>query len=101
MQLLAATFTKVIWNQDYANPMFSNYIDGSNLGYRTVPAWANGVVFHGWDMVGKYSAQAQRVLAICDQALVAGTPQNLSLSSNTSLYGKLELSGALAWNCAQ
>jgi len=81
--------------------MFSNYIDGSNLGYRTVPAWANGVVFHGWDMVGKYSAQAQRVLAICDQALVAGTPQNLSLSSNTSLYGKLELSGALAWNCAQ
>jgi len=101
VQLLAATFTNVIWNQSYANPMFSNYIDGSNLVYRTAPAWANGVVLHGWDMVGRYSPEAQRILAISYQALRGGTAQNASLSANASGYGLFQLSGALARNVAQ
>jgi len=101
VQQLAATFTNVIWNQSYASPMFSNYIDGSNLDYRTAPAWANGIVFHGWDMVGRYSPEAQRVLAIGYQALRSGTAQNASLSANDSGYGLFELSGALAHNITQ
>jgi len=101
VQALAATLTTVIWNQSYANPMFSNYIDGSNLDFRTAPAWANGIVFHGWDMVGRYSSEAQRVLAIAFQALQSGTPQNASLSANDSGYGLFELSGALAHNVAE
>jgi len=101
VQELAATLTNVIWNQNYDDPMFSNYIDGSNQLYRTAGAWENGVLLHGWNMVGRYSAKAQRILAILYDDLQTGKVQNPSLSANNSSgtdYGLFEFSGALRRN---
>ena len=101
VQAMAATFTDLIWNQSESNPMFSNYIDGENLMFRTSKPWENGIVFHGWDMLGRHSAKAQRVLALFYHAMKVNAVLNPSLSRNASNQGRMLLIGTLARNVAQ
>lgn len=103
VQMLARTFLDVIWNNSDTNPMFSNYIDGSNLPYRSVTvSGGNGIIFHGWAMLGRYSPEVQRVVAISYQAIVKSTGQNqllnASLVNNSNSFGRIELAGTLARN---
>jgi len=104
LQGLAATLTGAIWNQSYSNPMFTNYIEGGNSAFGTLPPWANGNVFLGWDSVGRCSPLAQRVLAVAFQDIMTNPSQilaqNPSLAANANSYGKVELAGTLARNVA-
>jgi hypothetical protein len=101
LQAMGSTLTSLIWNQSESNPMFNNYTDGGNLAYGSVPAWADGNIYLGWNMLGKYSAQAQRVLAIAYNAMLTQTSLNASLATNATSYGKIEYSGTLTRNIAR
>ena len=103
MQALAGTLLNVIWNGSDTNPMFSNYIDGSDKPYQsTTAAGANGLIYDGWAMLGQDSAEAQRVVALSYQYILAddkaGIPTNPSLTVNDSSYGRMDLAGTLARN---
>ncbi len=102
IRAMAKTLVNSIWNGDTSDPKFANYIDGQNLAYRTAPPWANGIIYHGWDMVGKYSAEALRVLAITHNRIITRKPSdpafNPSLGANASSYGRMMLAGTLARN---
>jgi hypothetical protein len=100
VKAVASTFTRLIWNQDEADPKFNNYIDGGNPAFATHLPWENGNIYLGWDMVGRYSAAAQRVLALSYQAMKAGGALNPSLANNATSYGRVMLSGTLARNMA-
>jgi hypothetical protein len=99
VERMAATLTDVIWNGSLDDPRYTNYIDGSNLPYRGVEAWANGIVYHGWALVGRYSEDAQRALEHTLGAIEAGV-RNPSLTRNGSSYGRVALSGHLLRNTA-
>lgn len=101
VKAVAATFTDLIWNQSESFPMFNNYIDGQNLMFATHKPWENGIIFHGWDMVGRYSASAQRVLENAYRNMKVNAVLNPSLARNASSYGRILLSGTLARNTAQ
>ena len=100
VKAVAATLTNLIWNQSESNPMFSNYIDGGNLMYLSAKPWENGILIHGWDMLGRYSDAAQRVLATSYQAMKVNAVLNPSLAHNFTSYGRVLLSGTLARNIA-
>jgi len=100
VQAVASTFTHLIWNHSEADPRFNNYIDGGNLAFASHQPWENGNIYLGWDMVGRYSAEAQRVLALSYQAMKAGGSLNPSLANNATSYGRVMLSGTLARNMA-
>ena len=95
---MAATLTRVIWNRSDTEPMFANYIDGDNSRFKTTGPWLNGNICHGWDMVGRYSPEAQRVLAISYNAIQTRNTLNPSLGMNASGYGRIHLAGTLARN---
>ena len=98
LQAMASTLTSLIWNQSETSPMFTNYIDGGNLAFGVHNPWENGNMYLGWNMLGKYSPQAQRVLALSDQIIRTQTSLNASLSTNATSYGRVELSGILLRN---
>ena len=99
LQAMAATLTDLIWNQSQTSPMFTNYIDGGNVAYGTSGPWANGNIYHGWNMLGKYSQKAMLVLALTDQILQQGGYNlNASMPTNGSSYGLIELAGTEALN---
>jgi len=98
VKAVAITFTNLIWNHNETDPKFNNYIDGSNLMYVSHLPWENGIVFHGWDMVGRYSAPAQRVLANSYRLMKISSELNPSLSRNASSHGRILLAGTLARN---
>ena len=101
IKAVADTFTNLIWNQSETDPKFSNFIDGGNLMYESNMPWENGIVYHGWDMLGRYSAPAQQVLANSYRAMKVGAALNPSLAHNFTSYGRILLSGTLARNIAQ
>ena len=99
MTMLAGGLLNSIWNQSEANPMFANYIDGGNTAYRAVTTpYGNGLVYHGWDVLGRNSLQAQRVLAITYNFMCTNPNLNASITANYSSYGLMEMSGLLARN---
>ena len=102
MTMLAGGLINSIWNQSETSPMFANYIDGGNTAYRTVTTpGANGLVYHGWDVLGRNSIEAQRVMAITYNFLCTNPSLNATISANYSSYGLMEMSGLLARNIAQ
>ena len=99
LQAMAATLTDLIWNQSQTSPMFTNYIDGGNVAYGTSGPWANGNIYHGWNVLGKYSQKAMLVLALTDQILQQGGYNlNASMPTNGSSWGLVELAGTQALN---
>ena len=101
LQAMALTLTGTIWNQSTSNPMFANYINGGNQGFSGhTGAGENGYVYLGWNMLGKYSAQAQYVLAIFWNAVLTQSRQNASEVGNGTSYALVEMPGTLARNLA-
>jgi hypothetical protein len=104
---MAATFMEVLWNQDRENPMFSNYLNGSDKPYRVYHSEGlNGAIYHGWAMIGGYSSEVRRVLLETLKAIVKGR-QNPSIERNMTSYGaRVGLTGhllrdfALTWASA-
>lgn len=89
-------FLDFIWNQDIANPMFYNYINGSNVAYRTATAYQNGIIYAGWSMLAKYSDAVRYVVDKSNSLIRIGSGLNTSLSENNSSYGRICLSGNLS-----
>jgi hypothetical protein len=99
LQKFANTLTDTIWNGSTDNPMFSNYINGSNATYRgRTAAGANGGVYHGWALIGKYSTKAQTALSYLLKSIVEGK-RNPSIDENACCgYAKVALTGHLLRN---
>jgi hypothetical protein len=103
LQAMAKTFTTLIWNRSQSNPMFANYINGGNVAYGPHAPWTNGNIYLGWNMLGKYDPTAELVLALSDQ-IIQTQPEpalNLSLDSNATSYGFIELAGTQALNLSR
>jgi hypothetical protein len=98
IQGLVATLLQRIWNQDASDPAFTNYIDGGNAEFQAASPWANGIIYHGWVMIGRYSSEALNAFATAFALIQTQPPDylNPSLRSNSSAYGRIELAGALA-----
>jgi len=100
LQAMAATFSDLIWNQSLTNPMFSNYIDGGNLAYGSYLPWTDGNIYHGMNVLGKYSPKALLALALTDQ--IMETPGedtlNASMPTNCTPQGQIEMAGIQALN---
>jgi len=101
LKRMAHTFTDFIWNQSPESPMFSNYINGSDLPYRVYKKpGLNGSIYHGWALIGGYSEEAQQVLLWTLRA-IALRHMNPALERNTTSYGgRLALCGHILRNFA-
>jgi hypothetical protein len=98
VQKMANTLSDNIWNGSTSNPLFSNYINGSNSQYRTrTQAGQNGAVYAGWALLGKYSTKAQMAVSYLLKAIVDGK-KNASIGYNATRGGKIALSGHLLRN---
>jgi hypothetical protein len=98
VQKMANTLSDNIWNGSTSNPLFSNYINGSNSQYRTrTQAGQNGAVYAGWALLGKYSTKAQMAVSYLLKAIVDGK-KNPSIGYNATRGGKIALSGHLLRN---
>jgi hypothetical protein len=99
LRRMAHTFTDTIWNQSTRDPMFSNYINGSDMPYRVYKEpGLNGSIYHGWAFLGGYSEQAQDVLIAALKAMASGRTNGALERNATSYGGKLALSGHLLRN---
>jgi len=103
LQAMARTFTTRIWNQSQSNPMFANYIDGGNAAYGPHAPWTNGNIYLGWNALGRYDPATELALALSDQIIQTQPPSslNLSLDSNATSYGVVELAGTQALNLSR
>jgi hypothetical protein len=100
---MEATFCDVMWNQDLKDPMFSNYLNGSDQPYRVYKSpGLNGSIYHGWAMMGGYSSKVQDILWHTLDAIVHGRfKKNPALERNATSYGaRVALSGHLLRNFA-
>ena len=94
---MSYNFIDAIWNQDLANPMFSNYINGSNLMYRTANPWENGIIYAGWSMLSKYNPAVKTIIDKSINLIRAGGGLNASLGvGNNNSYGRIALAGNVA-----
>ncbi len=99
LDMLARTFIDVIWNGSDSSPLFANYINGSNLPFREVTApGGNGIIWHGWDMLGRYSPEVQRIMAITFQLIQTQPALNATIVANAESFGRVMISGTLARN---
>jgi hypothetical protein len=100
VQRMANTLADTIWNGSITNPLFSNYINGSNIVFsnRTQPG-SNGAIYLGWALVGGYSDKAQEAVSYLLKAIVDGK-SNPSVDYNATSYGKVALSGHALRNSA-
>jgi hypothetical protein len=94
---LANLLLGVIWNGSLDDPMFTNFIDGSNDEVFGREPWNNGLIYAGWVMLGQFNQEVQEVCDAVLDAILAGK-NNPSLSYNRTIYGKLSLAGHLARN---
>jgi len=101
VQRMANTLSGTIWNGSISNPLFSNYINGSNITFsnRTAPG-SNGAIYPGWALLGGYSQKAQDAVGYLFKAIVDGK-SNPSIDYNSTTYGKVALSGHLLRNLAR
>jgi hypothetical protein len=96
---IARLFTEVIWDRSLSSPQFTNYIDGVNdMTYGRGP-YAGGAIYSGWPALGGYDVKAQQVAEAVLDAIIRGV-QNPSLNYNSTIYGKMALSGWLTMNRA-
>jgi hypothetical protein len=95
VQGIANLFTKVIWNQSLTDPMFNNFINGSNGVFRNRPAWNNGMIYSGWAKLAEFDAQTFTVADAVLKVILAGK-SNPSLDYNDSMWGRIMLAGNLA-----
>jgi len=91
--------TDVIWNQDYDNPMFTNYIDGSNGVCLKRDPWGCGRIYSGCILLGEFDPEVHEIGAAVMDAMLANV-RNPSMDYNNNRYGKTELAGHLALNLA-
>jgi hypothetical protein len=98
VERMANTLSDTMWNGSTINPMFANYINGSNVVFsnRTAPG-SNGAIYFGWALLGRYSDKAQQAASYLLKAIVEGK-SNASGDYNSSAYGKVAVSGDLATN---
>jgi hypothetical protein len=98
---MTRTFTDTLWNQSLDDPMFANYINGSDLPYRVYKKpGLNGSVYHGWVLMGGYSPKAQQILLATIDAIARGK-LNAALERNATSYGgSLSLCGHALRNFA-
>ena len=94
---LANLLIGVIWNGSLDDPMFTNFIDGSNDEVFGREPWNNGLIYAGWVMLGQFNQEVQEVCDAVLDAILAGK-NNPSLSYNRTIYGKLSLAAHLARN---
>ncbi|MCR4294657.1 MAG: hypothetical protein NUW21_03935, partial [Elusimicrobia bacterium] len=96
---MARTLTDTLWNQSLADPMFANYLNGSDKPYRVYKqAGLNGSIYHGWALMGGYSPRAQEALIATLKAIVLGK-HNPSLERNATSYGgRVGLAGHILRN---
>jgi len=103
VQGLADLFTKVIWNQSLTDPMFNNFINGSNGNFRNRGAWASGLIYSGWIKLAEFDPQTFSVADAVLTAILAGKT-NPSLNYNNTIWGRVSLAGhlakAAAWSSA-
>lgn len=104
-------FTRVIWNGSVANPLFHNFIDGTNkVPHNSRPdglgPFRHGMIFSGFAWLSTHSCEAARAVQALLDAVEAGN-MNASALMNASQragYGHLALianvARATAWGCA-
>ena len=73
IQSLADLFTTVIWNQSLSDPMFTNYIDGSNGPFRNRGPWNNGLIYCGWAAARTIPRHRRFATLPCGQSSPANT----------------------------
>jgi hypothetical protein len=96
LDAMASTLLDRIWNGSDTDPRFTNYIDGGNQTFYGAGPWSDGVVFFGWNTLGRHSTEAHRIMALSYQYILKNRGLNPSLGSNNSPYGLISASGALA-----
>jgi hypothetical protein len=95
VQRMANTLTNTIWNQSLQDPKFSNYIDGTLLGWKTSDnPTLIGNIYSGWALLGKYSPKAQEVIKATLNSIESGKYPGQNYTS----YGKISLSGHILRN---
>lgn len=104
VQGLANLLVKVIWNQSFDSPCFTNYIDGTNdcfkdsgPGNNVRGPWNNGLIYSGWIGLGEFDSKVQAIGDAVLKAILAGK-RNPSLDYMNTVYGKIELAGHQAKN---
>ena len=107
LQLMAGCLVNVIWNRSLTDPMFTNYIDGSNgiwdpdgIPADATPAWGLGNIYHGWNSLAKYHPTLRLIVTLAYDKIMAAYPGfsglNASLTQNANTYGIMHLAGELA-----
>lgn len=94
---VAATLTRRIWNRDLDRPRFANFIDGGNGPFGGLGPGQNGNVYLGWAMLGRYSAQAQQILATVYHR-VQQDGSDPAQAQNATPYARVQFAGTLARN---
>jgi hypothetical protein len=94
---LSKLLLETIWNKSMTNPMFTNFIDGTNEPVRTRGPWELGVIYGGWVTLGAYNPGVQAVMEAVLNALIM-RHRNPSLDAMNSVWGKLELAGHVTRN---
>jgi hypothetical protein len=94
---LGKLFASVMWNGSVSDPLITNYVDGSNAGFRSYPPYGNAPVYFGWEQLGGWEPQAQRACDALLDAVIAGR-SNPTVAYNASEFGRLGLAASLARN---
>lgn len=101
VQAIAATLLHDIWNGDHGNPLFSNYIDGTNTKYSNSDVvrgpWENGTIYSGWQCLAKHNADVATMLESVNR-FINNNPKGPA-ARNAVCQGILSISGASA--CAR
>jgi hypothetical protein len=95
---MTRTVTDILWKGDLSNPLYANYLDGSNRPYRTrrEPS-SNGLVYLGWVFTGRFSVNAQKGFSSLVRGYENGI-HNASISANAASWALVSLTGHLLRN---
>ena len=97
VQGLGKLFAGVMWNKSVSDPLITNFVDGSNAGYRTYPPYGNGAIYFGWEQLGAWEPQVQSLCDAVLDAIIAGR-SNPTVAYNASEFGRLGLAASLSRN---
>lgn len=94
LQGTCTLFSKVIWNQSTTDPLFVNFIDGSNVQFRDREGYRNGQIYIGWCVLGEMDTNCMAASKAM-MKFMSGTGVNLSQSYNDIFWGRTSLAGNL------
>jgi len=94
IQALCNTLTQTIWNQSITDPMFRNFINGTNTAFRNRGPWAAGLIYDGWNHLAQFDPLILQIMDVTLTLILDGKT-NLSLPYNASRFGRLALSARL------